>query len=81
MPQAMKIPDTKAAVDKECEKLEKLPAWQLNNEKNKREVIKAAVAVSAYTQVKSEDAPKLFRIPKSECPDTSVRLPWHKWPV
>ena len=27
MPQAMKIPD---AVDKECEKLEKMPAWQLN---------------------------------------------------
>ena len=30
----------------------------------------AADAVSAYTQVKMEDAQKLFQIPKSECP-------WH----
>ena len=29
----------------------------------------AADAVSAYTQVKMEDARKLFKIPKSECPD------------
>ena len=29
----------------------------------------ATDAVSAYTQVKMEDAPKLFEIPKSECPD------------
>ena len=29
----------------------------------------AADAVSAYTQVKMEDAHKLFKIPKSECPD------------
>ena len=29
----------------------------------------AADAVSAYTQVKMEDAHKLLRIPKSECPD------------
>ena len=28
----------------------------------------AADAVSAYTQVKMEDAPKLLKIPKSECP-------------
>ena len=28
----------------------------------------AADAVSAYTQVKMEDAPRLLRIPKSECP-------------
>ena len=27
-----------------------------------------------------EDAPKLLRIPKSECPDTWIRLPRHKWP-
>ena len=30
MPQAMKIPAAKAAVDKECEKLEKIPAWGHN---------------------------------------------------
>ena len=29
----------------------------------------AADAVSAYTQVKMEDAPKLLKVPKSECPD------------
>ena len=29
----------------------------------------AADAVSAYTQIKMENAPKLLKIPKSECPD------------
>ena len=37
-------------------------------------------AVSAYTQLRIEDAPKLLRIPKSECPDMWIRLPRHKWP-
>ena len=27
-----------------------------------------------------EDAPKLLKNPKSECPDTWIRLPRHKWP-
>ena len=40
----------------------------------------AADAVSAYTQAKMEDAPKLMKIPKSECPDIWIRLPRHKWP-
>ena len=40
----------------------------------------AADAVSAYTQVKMEDAPKILKIPKSECPDIWIRLPRHKWP-
>ena len=40
----------------------------------------AADAVSAYTQVKMEDAQKLLKIPKSECPDIWIRLPRHKWP-
>ena len=40
----------------------------------------AADAVSAGTQVKMEDAPKLLKIPKSECPDIWIRLPRHKWP-
>ena len=35
----------------------------------------AADAVSASTQVKLEDAPKLLEIPKSECPDIWIRLP------
>ena len=40
----------------------------------------AADAVSAYTQVKLDDAPRLLKIPKSECPDIWIRLPRHKWP-
>ena len=161
MPQAMKIPAAKAAVDKEWEKLEKISAWNLTKDKSKKQVIdeartsgatvdflslmdicdlknaeleakhqkykgrvvlrgdivkddtgfyavfteqgssasqmtaakimviisklpgcdgQAADAVSAYTQVKMEDAPKLLKIPKSECPDIWIRLPRHKWP-
>ena len=40
----------------------------------------AADAVSAKTQVKMEDAPKLRKNPNSECPDIWIRLPKHKWP-
>ena len=40
----------------------------------------AADAVSAYTQVKLEDAPRLLKIPKSERPDVWIRLPRHTWP-
>ena len=158
MPQAMKIPAAKAAVDKEWEKLEKISAWNLTKVRSKKQVIdeartsgakvhfassmdichlnwrqntkntkgrvvlrgdivkdnsgsyavfteqgssasqmtaakvmdiisrlpgcagQAADAVSAYTQVKMEDAHKLFKIPKSECPDIWIRLPRHKWP-
>ena len=29
---------------------------------------------------KMVDAPKLLKIPKSECPDIWIRLPRHKWP-
>ena len=42
MPQAMKIPGAKAAVDKEWEKLENIPAWDLTNVRNKSEVIDEA---------------------------------------
>ena len=161
MPQAMKIPAAKAAVDKEWEKLENISAWNLTKVKSKKQVIdearasgatvhfaslmdichlkkaeleakhqkykcrvvlrgdivkndsgsyavffeqgysasqmtaakimdiisrlpgcdgQAADAVSAYTQVKKEDAHKLLKIPKSECPDIWIRLPRHKWP-
>ena len=150
MPQAMKIPAAKAAVDKEWEKLEKISAWNLTKVKSKKQVIDeaktsgatvhfaslmdichlknveleakhqkykgrvvlrgeivkdnsgsyavfteqgssasqvtaakimdiisrllgcdghAADAVSACTQVKMEDAHKLWKIPRSECPD------------
>ena len=40
----------------------------------------AADAVSAYIQVEMEDAPKLLKIPKSECPDNWIRPPRHTWP-
>ena len=160
MPQAMKIPDAKAALDKEWKKMHTLPAWQLEKVKSKKEGIReaqrnkesplcyidghmslqknaeldktseviwsnriprrhcqrrlrthavfteqgssasqmtaakvmdvvarlpgcdgqAADAVSAYTQVKLEDAPRLLKIPKSKCPDVWTRLPRHKWP-
>ena len=161
MPQAMKIPATKAAADKEWEKLEKISAWNLTKVRSKKEVIdearttaakvhsaslmdichlknaeleakhqkykvrvvlrgdivkdgsgsyavfteqgssasqmtaenvmdiisrlpgcsgQAADAVSAYTQVKMEDAPKLLKNPKTECRDICIRLPQHKWP-
>ena len=161
MPQAMKIAAAKAVVDKEWEKLEKIPQWDTSKVRNKSEVIdeartndikvhfaslmdichlknaeleakhqkykgrvvlrgdivkddsgayavfteqgssasqmtaakvmdiisrlpgwdgQAADAVSAYTQVKMEDAHKLLKIPKSECPDIWIRLPRHTWP-
>ena len=160
MPQAMKIPAAKAAVDKEWEKFEKysgvgqksetnqrwsmkqgrraqkfilphwwtsviwrMPNWRQSTKKYKGRVVlrgdivkddsgfyavfteqgssasqttaakimdilsrlpgcarQAADAVSAYTQVKMEDEPKLLKIPKSECPDIWIRLPRHKWP-
>ena len=160
MPQAIKLPDAKAAVDKELKNLETIPAWQLEKVKSKKEVWRhkktkkkvhfatlvdnchlknaklepkfkkytgrvvlrgdtvkddsrayavlteqgssasqmtaaevtdviarlpdfdeqAADAISAYTQVKLEDDPRLLEIPKSECPYIWIRLPHHKWP-
>ena len=40
----------------------------------------AADARSAYNQLKMEDAPRLLKIPKSQCPDIWIRLPRHPWP-
>ena len=42
LPQAMKIPAAKAAVDKDWEKLEKIPAWNLTKVRSKSEVIDEA---------------------------------------
>ena len=42
VPQAMKIPARTATVDKECEKLEKIPAWNLTKVRSKKEVIDEA---------------------------------------
>ena len=41
----------------------------------------AADAISAHINVKMEDASKLLKIPKSECPDIWIRPPRHKWPT
>ena len=43
MPEAMKIPDAKAAVVKEWRKLEKIPAWQVTKVRNKNVVIAEAM--------------------------------------
>ena len=40
----------------------------------------AADTISAYIRVKMEDAPRLLKTPKSECPDLWMRLPRHEWP-
>ena len=42
VPQAMKIPAAKAAVDKEWEKLHKISAWNLTKVRSKKEVIDKA---------------------------------------
>ena len=42
VPQAMKIPAAKAALDEEWEKLEKIPAWNLTKVRNKSELIDEA---------------------------------------
>ena len=47
MPQAMKTPAAKAAVDKEWEKLEKIPAWDMTKVRSKSEVIVEARTMDA----------------------------------
>ena len=42
MPRAVKIPAAKTAVDKDWEKLEKIPAWDLTKVRSKKEVIDEA---------------------------------------
>ena len=42
MPEALKIPDAKAAVETEWEKLEMILAWQLTKVRSKKEVIDEA---------------------------------------
>ena len=43
----MKIPAAKAVVDKEWEKLEKIPAWDLTKVRSKKEVIDEARTLGA----------------------------------
>ena len=53
MPQAMKIPAAKAAVDKEWEKLEKISAWNLTKVRSKKQVIDEARMSGATVHVAS----------------------------
>ena len=53
MPQAMKIPAAKAAVDKEWEKLEKISAWNLTKVKSKKQVIDEARTSGATVHLAS----------------------------
>ena len=46
MPQAMKNPDAKEAVDKERKKLETLRAWKLEKVISKKEVIREAQKIT-----------------------------------
>ena len=53
MPQAMKIPAAKAAVDKEWEKLEKISAWNLTKVRSKKEVVDEARTSGATVHLAS----------------------------
>ena len=53
LPQAMKIPAAKAAVEKELEKLEKIPAWDKTKVRSKSEVIDEARTKGAKVHVAS----------------------------
>ena len=54
MPQAMKIPAAKAAVDKEWEKLEKISVWNLTKVRSKKEVIDEARTKNAELEAKHQ---------------------------
>ena len=54
MPQAMKIPAAKAAVDKEREKLEKISAWNLTKVRSKSVVIDEARTKGRKVHVSSQ---------------------------
>ena len=80
MPQAMKIPDAKAAADKEWKKLETCLAWDLRNVKSKKEVILEAQSVDPTSFEKWW----LFRFPekKSRKPTGCVdKTPTHNTPL
>ena len=53
MPQAMKIPAAKAAVDKEWDKLEKISAWNLTKVRRKKDVIDEARTKAAKVHFSS----------------------------
>ena len=69
---------TQCSLDKDLQHL-KLQPPRLWISSPDCQVAQAADAVSAYTQVKMEDAHKFLKISKSECPDIWISLPRLKW--
>ena len=55
MPQAMKSPAAKTAVDKEWEKMEKISAWNLTKVRSKKEVIDEARTTGAKSSFSITD--------------------------
>ena len=62
MPQTMKIPEAKAAVDKEWEKLEKVLAWDLTKVRSKKEVIDEARTKGAKVHFASQRLKKTLSL-------------------
>ena len=66
MPQAMKIPAAKAAVDKEWEKLGNISAWNLTEVRSKSEVIDEARTKGAKVHFASDDGHLSFEECRTE---------------
>ena len=60
MPEVMKIAAAKAAVDKEWEKLEKIPAWDKTKVRNKSDVIDEARKEGRESTLRFTDGPLSF---------------------
>ena len=54
MPQAMKIPDAKAAVDREWKKLETNPAWELKKSRARRRLFWKHIPAWQLTEVRNK---------------------------
>ena len=70
MPQAVKIPTAKAAVDKEWEKLEKIPAWDITKVRNKSEVVDEARTKGIkvhFASLMDISQGKVLKIQRSNC--------------
>ena len=76
MPRAMKIPAAKAAVDKEWEKLEKIPAWDLTKVITKSEVLDEARKRADRCSVPGHPLAGLLWEPKFE--GVLLKLGWEK---
>ena len=74
MPQAWKFRDAKAAVEREWEKLEKIPAWQLTKVRNKKKVIEEAR--NHGKKVHFESLMDLCHLKNSELEPQFQKLQW-----